>query len=86
MNSKVDHIQWILDGFRLLIFADKDLILYQHKVLSCAVNINRSGSNSGNVKFTLNPAEDVLKIQINHFPPIYIFHRSAYGNLFGARN
>jgi hypothetical protein len=59
MASRVDDIQWVLDGFRLLIFSDKDLTLYQHKVLSCAVNISRPLSQIGDVKFTLNPAEDV---------------------------
>ncbi|KAI1722626.1 dmX-like protein 1 [Ditylenchus destructor] len=36
LDAIVDSVQWVLDGLRLLVLADCDLLLYQHKMLSTA--------------------------------------------------
>uniref|UniRef100_A0A914I5X4 USP domain-containing protein n=1 Tax=Globodera rostochiensis TaxID=31243 RepID=A0A914I5X4_GLORO len=55
IDTEVDNVQWILGGLRLLVFAGQDLLLYQHKVLSCAVGGVKNEREKRGVKFTLTP-------------------------------
>jgi hypothetical protein len=59
LDSQIDYIHWLLDGYRLLVFAEKYIQLYQHKLISCAIDVKRPSAKNGEVKFSLNPAEDV---------------------------
>ncbi|KAI1708911.1 dmX-like protein 1 [Ditylenchus destructor] len=59
LDAIVDSVQWVLDGLRLLVLADCDLLLYQHKMLSTAVNDKPSPSG---VKFVLSDEDSAWEI------------------------
>ena len=60
MEDKIGGVQWVLEGFRLLIFVGTDLVLYQDKIISCSVAINRPIPQNNDIKFCLNSEEASL--------------------------
>ncbi|CAK5010715.1 unnamed protein product [Meloidogyne enterolobii] len=58
MEDKIGGVHWVLEGFRLLLFVGTELILYQDKIISCSVAMNKPAQNNG-IKFTLNSDEEI---------------------------
>ncbi|CAK5007291.1 unnamed protein product [Meloidogyne enterolobii] len=58
MEDKIGGVHWVLEGFRLLLFVGTELILYQDKIISCSVAMNKPAQTNG-IKFTLNSDEEI---------------------------
>ncbi|KAL7077250.1 hypothetical protein ACQ4LE_003475, partial [Meloidogyne hapla] len=59
MEDKIGGVHWVLEGFRLLLFVGTDLILYQDKIISCSVALNRPIPQTNGIKFSINSEEEI---------------------------
>jgi hypothetical protein len=79
MEDKISGVHWVLEGFRLLVFAGTDLVLYQDKIIACSVAINKPVPQNNGIKFCLNSDEEIKwEIIWITFIFIYIFATSFF--------